>query len=617
MRPDDIVQMREWALEVHRDWKQRSLVSDLITQKKWSTIWPDLTVDANQDPLVEDTYTSALLDKAFNAAAPEPQIEVAPSLGTRADRGELEAQRKRKVFRTYQRDSRYDFSMRARWFMDDWQHGACYGMPWMKWNDLPRYPFFTRLDPRFVYPLAHDSRGELTAVIATKLRRVLDLKGEYGEDHPAILELAAYRSQMGYKLSDQETVEELWYWDTTKWGTYLYDEQGSPMQNRFRYIAPNYMPASGAKAIPLWPIETHRLGRCPVMEYQAPSNTNEYRGRLDSMIPSLRLAHNLMALTLRDTTMQVWAPVLLQNIINPEEWGPDARLRNLPGEVGKAEYVRPPINFDAKDSVDRAIEAARQDGAYPQQRGGEPGASIVSKVGINASQGQYNTDMAAAQAGHETLLAGILERTAAIDKKWTKGRKQITGFDEGEAFDEKYDPFTLFGGDKMDDYRVVVSYGSRMGLDDQSHLTRLAIGRQFGLSKRTALIKSGMVDNVLAEENEASIEFMAEAFMSMALQQQQAGNIQPILAFLDLVDSQKMTARQAMIEAFGRAQVVPTGAQGQGGGAPPNQNPQLVADSLAAGGVPGQAQGQPAGITDTLRRVLPQNLQRSPAAGGP
>ena len=95
----ELREARDWAVNIHRPWKQNLTSNDLVAGGKWNTVWDDLTVDV-MDPQVENLYLEALTDKAAAARAIEPLIFVGPTTGTRKDQGEKNAERKRKVFRS-------------------------------------------------------------------------------------------------------------------------------------------------------------------------------------------------------------------------------------------------------------------------------------------------------------------------------------------------------------------------------------------------------------------------------------------------------------------------------------------------------------------------------------
>ena len=337
------------------------------------------------------------------------------------------------------------------------------------------------------------------------------------------------------------------------------------------------------------------------------------------MIPQLRTAQNLMARVMDDVEFQVGAPVLMDGVDNPEDWGPHAILEgDNSGKTPKVEFVRQPINFEANQHIQAQIEAARRVGNYPQQRAGEAGASIVSAKGTQALMGSFNSEMAQAQRDAAEMLSDLLSVTAEFDSQWCDTRKKVLGFDEGEAFDLSYTPSTMFKGD---DYRVVVTFGGGLGMDQSQYMTQLATARQMGgLAKRTFMQKSGLVDNAIHEEGEIFLEQLIEAFQAFTLQQSEQGNIQPLLKAFNKVDGEKMTAREAVLAAIKEVYAVPAGGSGMPGPAPGGADPLQMQRSLESGGVPGNAEGQAQGapgISPELRSAMPASVGRALAAAAP
>ena len=599
----DLIEARTWALNVHSDWKRRMKTSDLIAGGHWSTVWPDLT-GAPSDPLVENVYIEALEDKANSAAGVVPALFVAPSTGTRADRGETQAQEKRKVFVSYMQRSREE-KLRIKWFLDWFQHGAAYSMPWADWASAGRFPFFIRHDPRFAYPLAHDTLGRLTSIFFSKQRRVIDLEQEWGYDHPALVELKRFRASND--IDENEDVEELWFADNDKWGVGIYHSQRHDMG--FRYRDPTLMPNVDGHVYFLAPPEPHRMMHCPVVESKRETFDGEYRGPLEVMTPQIQVAHNIMARILEDMELQLGAPVILDNIENWEEFGAYAHLRGDGQGPANVEYARPPSNFEATQQVQLQIESARQAGKYPQQRGGEPGASISSAKGTNVLMGAFNSELAVAQMDMANFYQDTLAGTAEFDVQWCNREKKVIGFDQGEDYNITYVPGELF---RNDDYRVMVSYGGGAGLDRQQHLIQLALMRNSGaMSTRTFMQQSGLIDNVLQEERDQALDVVSQGFFAFAMQQAQAGNVQPIQDFVNRIDDDDETTRAAIMETIKTMFAQPAPTPGGGGGGSP-ADALLEARSLEQGGIPGQAAGLPAppAVGEGLQRALPGSAGR-------
>lgn len=608
----DLPQVHQWAIDRHRDWKQRSTITDAVATGKWAKLWKAVAPGAD-DPLIENVYLEALEDKAASAASLQPSIHVAASLGTRNDRAEKEAAKKRKVFVSY--SQRSDMEKLAEQLYLDWfQHGAMFVVPWTVWSDKVRFPFFIRQDARHAFPLAHDSQGKLSAIMFVKQRRMVDIEQEWGADNPAVRAMNSARNGI-HGRDPSETVEEVWYYDSDRWGVAVYDGSITPDRNgTWRYRDPGIPSAGGGTAFWVAELEDHGLGRCPVRERKRSSVDGEYRGALDSVVPQLKIAHQLMDAVLDDVAQQIGAPVILNNIVNPEDFGPNAVLEGDGNGAASAEALRMPVNFEANQHITNLIEQSRRLAKHPQQRSGEAGASIVSAKGSNALMGSFNAEMAQAQRDYAKLFEEILSVTAAFDVAYCDTRKQIMGFDDGEAFSDTYTPSTVF---KNDDYRVRVSFGGGLGMEMQSYNVQLATMRNMdSMSKRRFMQMTNLIENPLNEEREIALENIADGFLAHVMEQAASGNMQPLWTLAQNIDGDKYTAREAIFKSIQESLAVPAGGGGTPGPEAGPGDPLLQNRSMMSGGIPGMAEGQPGppSIGAELRQLLPSRVARAEAS---
>jgi hypothetical protein len=357
----------------------------------------------------------------------------------------------------------------------------------------------------------------------------------------------------------------------------------------------------------------HGLGQCPIKAKARTTIQDVPRGALVDVIPQLKTAQNFMARHLDDLQANIYAPVVLDNIKNPHEYGLGAVLVGT-GE-GKAfiDRDRPPVNFEAQQTIAQIMESARRVAMEPAQRSGEPGAAIVSAKGTIALMGTFNAELAASQGKIENLLTELTSVTAAFDEQWCKGSKAIWVLDQnGRMEDEVYSPETLFNGD----HRFRVTYGDRTGLDENQHTTRVAMVKQLGgMSDRTFMQKTGIVDDVLDEETEMFISKMMMLVADQFIPQEFiAGRRDAALKIWQAIDTDSKTARQAVLEMLEElapppadpAAIDPTSPQGRA-------DTLLMARSLASGGIPGNAEGLPAppggpgeGLPPAARRMANQ-----------
>ena len=591
----DLAEARTHALHIHSRWKREINLADMVANDKWEILWPDGTVDESE-PLVENLYAQALEDKTLSAGAMLPKLFTTPARGTRLDRAEKNAQQRKRVMLSYW--ERSALRKNAKKFYRDWLHtGLMAGLPWfLDWNQPPaaRFPFFMILNPRQVFPLGHDSTGTLTHGLVMRQRRFTDLQADWGEDHPAFTALAARRanSPQGGKI---EWLEEVWWFDDTQWAVAVGDSHLPPQWQGSQYAPSTASALSGGVAVEwLKPPEPHRFVSCPLKTAARITVDDQPRGALMDIIPDLKIAQNFMARLLDDLDSAIYAPVVLDNIENAHEYGPGAVL--IGDGTGRAAVVRdrPPVNFEAQQTVRDILERARRQAFEPPQRSGEAGASIVSAKGTLALMGTFNSELAAAQSDFEEMMVALTSATAELDEKWAPGRKQIWGVDDAnQAFTETYDPRTTFRGD----YRVKVSYGDRTGLDEQNHLIRLATIKNLGgLSLRTFMEKAGVSEDPLQEERDMAIEQLTSMFHQVLLPQAIAGgDLAALQRFVEKLDDDQMTVRQAVMETIREMTSVPPDGAGRAAG--PGQvgtaDILRMARSLDRGGIPANAEGQP------------------------
>ncbi len=610
---EDVRSARDWGINFHQNWKAQVRINDAIAAGQWSIAWDDGDEEM-ASPLVQNVYLGALEDKINTAGATMPSVFVPPPPGTSEDRGERIAQKRKRVYQSYW--ERSDMPRMLRRGFRDWFHtGAAFTIPWTEWfdknsNPVPpaeRAPYLMSLDPRQAYPLAHDNKGHLTKAIFARQRRVAELKHEYGDRNPAFTEFAAYRALRG--MDDAEFLEEVWFFDSTWWGVALGDSLLS-REYQGRSILPDSLIDTIGGSNLAWVAEPlmHGLGMCPVTEMKRMTHDGSYRGALEDIIPQLHTAQNFMARMLDDLSQNIYAPVVLNNIENEEEYGPAAILRGTGDGRGEILRDRPPVNFEAQRVITDIVSTAHREASWPVQRSGDADASVVSAKGVVALAGAFNAELATAQQDMQASLMKINRSAAAFDEKHCPGKKKIYGMEGVRSFIETYDPAVLFKGD----YRNKVSYGDSAGMDESSRMTKLAMLRNLeAISLRTFIEKSGVSEDALQEERDIAIENLTSMFYKVLLPQQiEQGNLGALKDFVERIDDDRETVRSAVIATIKEMEATqgPAPSPPSGGQVDTTQ----MMRSLASGGIPGNAEGQPTPPTigNDLKRVLPAQQRR-------
>jgi hypothetical protein len=449
----------------------------------------------------------------------------------------------------------------------------------------------------------------MTSVIIAKLRRLEDIELEYGSDHPAVIEVKHRFTAAGHKARLRH-VEETWYFDETDAAVALTARPIPTRWDAFRYVSP-IDSLHDTSRYDAWLAEpaAHGLNWCPVAEVKRITNDGEYRSPLDVVIPRLKVAQNFMARLLEDVADSVFGPVLMEGIVNPEDYGPNAELIGDGQGRAKVEYPRKPSNFEVRQIVIDQLGMARRDAKHPEQRSGEAGVSIGSAKHTETLMGAFNEEL---KHAHKDVAAGLQWANtlcANYDQVHCAGRKQIDGIDQSGAWLETYDPAKLF----KDDFRNRVSYGAAAGLDRHNLMTMMSLARNMkSISQRTFMRETGLVQDPLQEERDIMIEDLVVAMQGTVIQQAvEAGNMEPLRILVTKIDGDTMTVRQAVTETIQEMQTAPAGGAPGGPGAA-GPDPLRQVNSLEAGG-----NGVEGGLTDigrSLRGVLPSGVNRALAS---
>lgn len=386
--------------------------------------------------------------------------------------------------------------------------------------------------------------------------------------------------------------------DADTWGL-AYGWAPDMDSNLFSYMAPTGEMGAGSMIRWAVPPHPHRLDGCPAILKARRAPDGQIRGALDPMIPNLRVAQNVMARILEDLERNVYAPDLIEGVENPEDFGPGALLIGTGEGRMRYETARRPANLEALQQVALQTEYARGAAAFPQQRSGEFGASIASAKAVSSAMGSYSVQQGWSQRDVALFYRNCLSRLANFDEQWCPGQKEITGWDEGEIYTDRYDPSAFWKGD----YRVEVGFHN-VGLDEHNYLIRLGVAKNMGgLARRSFMRKSGLVDNPLGEEREIALENVTDAFQALMFQQASAGNPEPLSRFAREVDGDKGSVRQAAMRVIRDLYTVPEQGQGSQGEGTPSQVTQMVR-SMEQGGIPGQAEALPE-VGGGLASILP------------
>ncbi len=265
------------------------------------------------------------------------------------------------------------------------------------------------------------------------------------------------------------------------------------------------------------------VGKCLAVMVQRPGLGDDPRGQFDDVIAVQVAKSRFALLALEAAQKSVQAPIALPQDVQELSLGSDAVLRSTtPEKIRRIPLEVPAAAFQEQGILDNEL---RQGSRYPEVRGGNTDASIVTGRGVQALMSGFDTQVRTAHAmfaeAYTDLVALCFE---AEEKLWPSFRKTIRGNDNGTPYEIAYAPERDIKGD----YSVDVQYGLMAGLDPNRALV-------FGLQARgDRLISQDWLRrqlpfslNASEEEQKLDIEDMRQA-----LRQAVAGYAQaiPVLA---------------------------------------------------------------------------------------
>jgi hypothetical protein len=303
-----------------------------------------------------------------------------------------------------------------------------------------------------------------------------------------------------------------------------------------------------------------------------------------------------MALTIERSEEEVYPAVAAYDVEDFDKFGPGSTHTYRSSE-GRIDRFTPQSTFDVKDLISRLENQSRFQSVYPVQLTGDPGASIASARAITASQGALDARLAQAHRDFEWFLSYTNSLTLQFDEVYCPGKKTIYGDSHDRKKPENFNPEKDIAGA----YEVTRSYGLGAGADPTNRETRLQLHLSSGLiSKKTARGELDFLEDGDDEEKQFQKEQMIMATSQGILAQAGQGNAMIAPMYFKLLNDPDLTMEE-VIEQFFQLQEEATAAaaaaaQQQGGqstGGPLDAG--VAAESLARGGIPGNAEGLPAG----------------------
>ncbi len=349
------------------------------------------------------------------------------------------------------------------------------------------------------------------------------------------------------------------------------------------------------------------VGKCLAVEVRRPGLDEDPRGQFDDVIAVQVAKARFALLAMEAAQKSVQAPIALPQDVQELSLGSDAVLRSTtPEKIRRIPLEVPAAAFQEQGILDQEL---RQGSRYPEVRGGNLDASIVTGRGVQALMTGFDTQVRTAHAMFAEAYTDLIALCFEVEEVcWSSFRKTVRGNDNGTPYEVSYSPEK----DIKNDYSVDVQYGLMAGLDPNRALV-------FGLQARgDRLISQDWLRrslpfslNATEEEQKLDIEDMRQA-----LRQAVAGYAQaiPVLAQAGQDPGEILTRLALIIE--GRQKGKPIEEVIAEAFAPPEPPPGMVDPMVdAASPVPGDPMQDPMSGGDNLEGIDATGRLRGVAPG--
>lgn len=552
---------RDWLINKHAEEKTRVQTVTNVANGNWHVEWPDLA-QTPEVPSVANLIEMGIGHWASIGGAVLPSIRVpvnASENRTQAKRGARKRERRiREIF------DQSNISMQAALFWGDYAGtGMAIGGVWANFeepNPAKRNPYIVRYDPRHTYVVKDNIGDVVEMLVARKIDR-----GEL---------LAMFRGTKYEKYFDKARENDLeeWFWYDKKQFMHAVVDNSTEGRKARRYV--------------VLAQEENKLGFVPAREVTRPTFDGQRRGVFDQTIHLLRTMHRLMVMTIWSTEENAFPAVATYDVANPQDFGPGAILQ-LRSAESRVERVGPSSHFDVKDLIARIGEDAARNAVYPQQLSGDPGASITSARGIQASMGALDARLAVAHKGFEDFFGSLAGMVLAFDETYCNGEKTIMGDGRDMNPAESFLPERDINGA----WKALATYGIGAGSDPNNIEVRLQMHQASGLlSRETARQHLPYLEDPDAEPVHLMREAMSDAIIAGVLAMAQQGDPSIAAKAYELLDKDDLdfdSVMSELIKIVAPDQPQQTGGEGALGAL-------QGAESLARGGIPGNAAQAPA-----------------------
>ncbi len=557
------------ASNARRDQAMRDVAS--VRRGEISSVFPDLFPE--HGPLADRSLAANMVDIAARdtseVLAPLPTVIC--NSGTNAtDKAQKFADKRTKIANHYMNHSEAQRQMYGA--ADQYvTYGVSYAMVEIDWDR--KLPYIKFLDPVGSYVLK-DRFNRVTAFFQTMWHDVDTLTAMYPE----------LSSQIQSRATGMTRVEVIRYHDKDDDILFMWQAGGLLLQR-----------------------EANPIGVCLVVPTERPGLSDNPRGQFDDVLAIQVAKHRFALLAMDAATKAVQAPIALPQDVQELALGSDATLRSAsPEKIRRISLEVPRETFMEQAQLDNELRAGSR---YPEARGGQTDASVITGKGVQALMSGFDTQIRTGQAMFALTFQRLIALCFKVDETlWPDVEKVIRGSHTGTPYEVKYKP----SRDIDNDYTVEVAYGLLAGLDPNRALV-------FGLQARgdklisRDFLRSQMPFSLDPSEEEQKVDIeelrdalkqavagYAQAIPALAANGQDPGDV---LYRLSLVIEGRMKGKpieELVTEAFApqptpgvEAPVMDAQPDGSTAGqAPPGDNFQRPPGMSESGAMQGVAPGQ-------------------------
>ena len=260
------------------------------------------------------------------------------------------------------------------------------------------------------------------------------------------------------------------------------------------------------------------VGECLVAVALRPTIDGQARGQFDDVLAVQLAKARFAVLQIQAAEKSVQAPIAIPQDVQELALGPDSIMRSAnPQGIRRVPLELPAGVFQESQVLDREL---RMGARYPETRGGDVQASVITGRGVQALQAGFDSQIKAGQAQFALFFTHLISMAFKVDEAiFGNKMKEIKGLDDGMPYSMKYVPAKAINGD----YSVDVRYGIMSGMNPNNAIVALLQMRSDKLVSRDYVRRELPVEiNISQEEQKVDIEEMRDALRVAVAQYAQA-----------------------------------------------------------------------------------------------